>query len=365
MSEGGRLLGVDAARAVALTGMVATHTLPLTGPDGAPTLTGLLADGRSSALFAVVAGVGVALSTRGVDDVRSHAVAGAGLLVRGVLVGLLGLALVALRPPVAVILAYYGLLFVVAVPLLRMRAGALAAGAAVMVVAGPVLSHLLRAGLRDGPGPQAGLPALADPGQLLVTLSLTGYYPVLPWTAYLLAGMAVGRLDLRRPRTAAFLLAGGAALALVARVVAAVLRAGGQVPESSSRHFGSTPPGTWWWLAVDDPHSGTPLDLAHTTGTALAVIGLCLLLPRALLWLPAAVGAIPLTLYTAHVVWLAREPTEGGATLLRHLVAAVAVGVALELLGRRGPLETITGFPARRLRHHLLPRTRTSEPERG
>ncbi|MBW0119559.1 heparan-alpha-glucosaminide N-acetyltransferase domain-containing protein, partial [Pseudonocardia abyssalis] len=308
-----RLLGVDAARAVALAGMFATHTLPLADPDGSASLTGLVAHGRSSALFAVLAGVGIALSTRGLRGPRDHAAAGAGLLVRAVLVGLLGLALVGLDPPVAVILAYYALLFVVAVPLLRLRAGALAAGAAVMVVAGPVLSQVLRAGLPDGPGPQAGLGSLADPGQLLVTLVLTGYYPVLPWTAYLLAGMAVGRLDLRDRRVGGWLLGGGAALAVVAAAGSwwLVGVAGPALDERGVRHYGTTPVEAWWWLVVDAPHSGTPFDLAHTIGTALAVLGLGLLLPRAVAWLPAAVGAVPLTLYTGHVVWLAARPTEG------------------------------------------------------
>ena len=354
---GWRLVGVDAARAVALTGMFAAHTLPLVAGDGGESLTGLLADGRASALFAVLAGVGIALSTRGVTDARSHTAAGAGLVVRGLLVGLLGLALVGLRPPVAVILAYYGLLFLVAIPVLRVRAGALAAGAALMSVAGPVLSHVLRTGLPDGPGPQAGLGSLAEPGQLLVTLALTGYYPVLPWTAYLLAGMAVGRLDLRSPRVAAGLLGGGTAVAVLASVTSAVLVGIGAAAldpgELADRQYGSTPTDTWWWLVIDAPHSGTPLDLAHTTGTALAVLGLALLLARwapAVVWVPAAVGAIPLTLYALHVVLLEASPTQGTSTLLGHLAGAVLLGVLVRVTGVRGPLEALMAACARAAR---------------
>ena len=43
---------------------------------------------------------------------------------------------------------------------------------------------------------------------------------------------------------------------------------------------GTTPTGTWWWLATVAPHSGTPLDLAQTIGSAMAVIGVCLLVTR-------------------------------------------------------------------------------------
>lgn len=366
----GRIPGVDAARAVALVGMFATHIMPLEDDRGALTPTGLLADGRASALFAVLAGVGVALSTGGPDrprDARAHRAAAAGLLVRGLLVGLLGLWLVGFDAPVAVILPYYGLLFLVAVPVLRLPPGVLAGAAAAACVLAPVLSHLLRRGLPDGPGPQPRLDALGDPGGLFGTLALTGYYPVLPWTTYLLAGMAVGRLDLHRARTAARLGLGGAALASVATAGSAVLLGpvGGAAVLGSAaladRNYGSTPTDTWWWLAVDLPHSGTPFDLARTTGTALAVLGAALLLARwsrASVWGPAAVGAVPLTLYTAHVIALSAYPGTGGpaddAVLLWavHVLAAVAIGVGLRLLGRRGPLEAVVsaaGRSARRL----------------
>lgn len=363
-----RLAGVDAARAAALVGMACTHTLLLESPDGVPTPTGLIADGRSSALFAVLAGVGIALSTGGTTPPatgRAHAAAGAGLLVRAVLIGLLGLALAGLDPPVAVILAYYGLLFALAVPLLRLPAAVLGAGAAVLGVAMPVLSHLLRPGLPEGPGEQAVLGDLADPGGLLATLSLTGYYPVLPWTTYLLAGLAVGRLDLRRRGVAAGLLLGGGALAGAAVTGSALLlRVGGGALDAgdlAARQYGSTPTDTWWWLAVAIPHSGTPLDLAHTTGTALAVLGLALLVAGAvpaLTWVPAAVGAIPLTLYTAHVIALALYPAQGderASVLLTHLAVAVAVGVALRLAGRRGPLEALVGVASRAVRRVVSP----------
>jgi hypothetical protein len=362
-SRPARILGVDAARAVALVGMFATHILPLT-EDGAESLTGLLADGRSAALFAVLAGVGVALSTGGPDrpvTARTHLAAAAGLLVRGVLVGLLGLWLVVVDPPVAVILAYYGLLFVVATPLLRLPPAALAAGAVLAGGLAPVLSHLLRSDGPAGPGAQPGPAALADPGELLGTLAVTGYYPVLTWTTYLLAGMAVGRLDLRSTRLAAVLLAGGGAVAVLASAASALLLGpgGGATaigPAIAGRRYGTTPTDTWWWLALDAPHSGTPLNLAHTTGGALAVLGAMLLLARwarPVVWLPAAVGAVPLTLYALHVVAVTAYPGRGPddvALWLGHVLAATAIGVALRLAARRGPLEAAVSAAGRAAR---------------
>ena len=61
----GRLYGIDAARGLALLGMMATHLLPTfeSTAELAPTWVGLTFSGRASALFAVLAGVGLALST--------------------------------------------------------------------------------------------------------------------------------------------------------------------------------------------------------------------------------------------------------------------------------------------------------------
>ena len=182
-------------------------------------------------------------------------------MVRGVLVAIVGFALVELKPPVAVILAYYGLLFVLATPLLRLRAPVLGAAAAVWCVAGPALSHVLRAGRRAWPGDQPGFEALGAPAALLRELLLTGYYPVLPWLTYLLAGMAVGRLDLRSPRVAAALLGGGAGLAVAAWAGSALLLGpgGGAAvlgADLGERRYGTVPTDTWWWLAVEAPHTG-------------------------------------------------------------------------------------------------------------
>jgi hypothetical protein len=278
--------------------------------------------------------------------------------VRAVLVGLLGLALASLDPPAEVILAYYGLLFVVAIPLLRLPAWLLGACAALACALTPVLSMLLRQGVPVVVPPQPGLAALASPVHLVGTLALTGIYPVLTWTTYLLAGMAVGRLDLTSARIAGWLLAGGVVLAVAASVASALLlRAGGAAAIGRAalavNRYGITPTDTWWWLAVDSPHSGAPLDLALTTGTALAVLGAMLLLARCaapMSALPAAVGAVPLTIYTLHVLALAAYPDTGTALWLSHVAGAVVVGVAVRLAGRRGPLEGTVSAASRAAR---------------
>ena len=91
-----RLAGVDAARGLAVLGMVAVHVLPRTDDDGGPSLPYVLASGRAAAAFAVLAGVGVALATARTGEGR--ALQRGRLLVRAAAVGALGLTLGALEP---------------------------------------------------------------------------------------------------------------------------------------------------------------------------------------------------------------------------------------------------------------------------
>ena len=65
LTSGRRLLGVDVARALALIGMMSVHIFPAVGRDGSLHPAYLVAAGRSAALFATLAGVGLALTTGG------------------------------------------------------------------------------------------------------------------------------------------------------------------------------------------------------------------------------------------------------------------------------------------------------------
>jgi hypothetical protein len=360
----GRVVGLDMARCLALLGMMATHALVPVDEDGV-TFVQQLAGGRASALFALLAGVTLALTTGGTEPVRGpdRVARSAGLAVRALVVAAVGLALGHLDTGIAVILAYYGVLFLFGVPFLGLRARSLAVLSGIWLCVVPVLSHLLRPHL-PAPGydsPDFGM--LAAPGRLLSELLFTGYYPAVPWLAYLLAGMAIGRLDLSRARAAVTLLVPGLLLAaaswflsdaLLSRpAVTETLRRtydgarGGELSEVLAHGlFGTTPTGSWWWLAVRAPHSATPFDLAHTLGSAMVVIGVSLLLarlaPRTLAVVFGA-GAMTLTLYTAHVVMRTPQiwPGDGPDIFARHAVFALSVGALFRLRGVRGPLEAV------------------------
>lgn len=360
-----RLLGVDAARALALFGMMSVHITPSLTVSGDVSTAYELASGRASALFAVLAGVGLALASGGVNPPRGRALGAvaAGTVARALVLLLVGLTLGTFDSGVAVILAYYAVLFVVAVPFLGLRPSVLLPLGIVWLIGTPVLSQALRLQVDRGVPNNPTLESLADPGGLLLDITLTGYYPVLQWTAYMLIGLGIGRLRLSAPRMGWWLLAAGTAVAVGARVVSWFLleRAGGMaalISAGAGDHpianrqletaletgfFGVTPTTSWWWLAVAAPHSGTTFDLAYTTGVAVAVLGVMLLLGRVLgrgLWPLAAVGSMTLTLYSLHVILLATLiPRETPDALLIHILVAVAIAVPWRTFIGRGPLE--------------------------
>lgn len=363
----GRVVGVDVARCLALLGMMATHILPGV-VDGEVPLLQQLAGGRASALFAVLAGTSLVLvaGTRTPVGGRDWQAMAAGTAVRAALIGLIGLLLGEARSGIAVILVYYAVLFVVAVPFLRLSTGWLVGVTAGWLVLAPVLSHLVRDRLPPTTYDVPSLESLAAPVTLVRELTLTGYYPVFSWLPFVLAGMVIGRLDLRSTRTAAGLAAFGVWAVTVSRVISDALLALPDVRAELVRTFtgtgwqgdlsttlahglyGVTPTGSGWWLAVRAPHTATPFDLLMTIGSACLVLAVCLVLGRLLPRVCSVVfgaGALTLTLYAAHV--LARSKglwdADTMATLLGQSAVVLVVGAAVRWRGHRGPLEVLVG----------------------
>ncbi len=367
VSDAARLVGLDVARCLALLGMVATHVLEGRTPDGGLAATQWLAGGRASALFAVLLGVSLALVTGGRQPHRGVRLGrdAAGLVVRAALVAALGLALGDLETSIAVILTYYGVVILLALPFLAVPGRWLLGLAVVWAVAEPVVSQVVRPLLPERQLASPALDQLLEPGRLLGELVFTGYYPAAGWLAYALLGMGLGRLDLRRTTTAVRLLVVGLAAAVGATVLSRVLTAragftGEELDGIATGMFGQTPTDDGWrWLLVAAPHSTTPFDLVQTGGSALGVIGGCLLLVAAVgrrapvgervLAVAFGAGTATLSLYALHVVmrteavWPAEEP----ASLRWHLLVLLWLGALLVALGRRGPLETAVGFVPR------------------
>ncbi|MFP5365456.1 MAG: heparan-alpha-glucosaminide N-acetyltransferase domain-containing protein [Actinomycetes bacterium] len=376
--SGGRLHGIDAARGLALLGMMATHLLPTFESDASltPTWIGLTFSGRAAALFAVLAGVGLALSTGKHRPVQGPELGAArrGIALRALVIAAVGLTLGGLEVNLAIILVHYAVLFLCVLPFLGMGLKRLCAWAGGWILGSPVLAYLIRPWLLAAEPPlklghNPSWEDLGTPSRLLADLFFTGYYPVFQWLSYLLVGLVVGRLVLGRAMLPLFLLVAGSVVAVLAKTLGVtameswggrqaleeVLNSPGYPLDSvlQVNLTGIPQEGSWWWLASAAPHSGTTLDLLHTSGVAVAVIGACLLLGRLAEWvdldllLPLrGAGAMTLTLYTVHV-WVVSgfylKPLPSGWTedgmYFVQAAAAVVVGMVFVLLKWRGPLE--------------------------
>src|SRR4051812_18648762 len=291
-----RFLGVDVTRGVALLAMLATNVWEAFDDDGRLTLTGMTAIGRAATLFVMVAGISLAFISGGRRPVQGTArrAARANIAVRAVLIGTLGLALGYVSGEyVGMILTFYGMFFLLAIPLIGLRPRVLVGIAAVLVVVSPlILMATRRAGLEDAFDPLPTLTSpFTDPVDLLLLVLVTGFFPAVTYMAYICVGLAIGRLDLSSARVAIRLFVGGVVLAVAAWFLSWLLisRLGGLQALLALSEPGTTPAelvwdgdpvDSWWWLALRVHHSGTPLDMLGTLGSAMAVLGAVLLVCR-------------------------------------------------------------------------------------
>jgi uncharacterized protein len=360
MPASGRVEAVDLARGLALIGMMLVHVGPHWRGGDLP-VGDIIAGGRAAPLFALLAGVALSLvhdrDPRGAGSTRATCT-------RGALLVALGLALGSLHDmPVLIILAFYGLLIVVALPFRRLSTRALFVLGAVWAVAAPVL--LLWITIEHAPVDlsQAQLSDLRHPADLLAELLLWGAYPALVWFAYLLVGLAVGRLDLGRARVAWALVVSGAALAALTLLVGWVAIRAGALSDPLglgwqrlfAQSFG---PPRWDRLLLVGQHTSTPLNVLSVIGSALVVIGLAALAVRVpwarLVLTPVlAAGAMTLTLYTVHVLWAWRlhvgyldahggeYPPGSYRTWLLQVVVLCLAAVLWQRFVGKGPLEWV------------------------
>jgi uncharacterized membrane protein len=379
----GRLIGIDAARGLALIGLMAVHIFPdeIEG-TGEPTLAWTLFSGDSAALFALLAGVGLALSTGGSTPHQGRRMRADrwGVAARAVAIGAIGLVISAILPwdpPANVILTYYAAFFLLAIPFLHMRPRTLFLSAAVFALVSPVLLQQVGPSLPESSAWNHTVVTLVtEPLGTASELLLTGNYPALAYMTYVLVGLGLGRLDLHSPKIQARIAGAGATLAALATIVSYLLVrvAGGYQALLASSDmdrseldwaltFGNEEiqDGSAWWLTVATPHSNTTLGLASSLGMALLVTGVFLLIAHhgtRPLMLLAAMGSMTLTLYSAHLIALAPEVHYDDPALwfVLHLAAASAFAWFWHRRFGQGPLERGVAAIARSARQRVLDR---------
>ncbi|MGJ9407465.1 hypothetical protein ACHABQ_14230, partial [Nesterenkonia aurantiaca] len=245
---------------------------------------------------------------------------------------------------------------------LHMGPKALFASAAVFGILSPMLTQNLAGELPAWSSYNPTfIDVLTEPGAVASQLLLTGTYPALPYMAYLLVGLGLGRLDLRETAVQFRVLVVGVGVTIFAYSTSSVLlyALGGYQRLLSTSGMSeyeldqvliwgpdSLPASTGWWLAITTPHTNTPLAIMASLGVSLMVLGVFLLIaPKVGKWLLplSAMGAMTFTLYTAHLVALSIEVHYGQPYLwfVIHLVAAAVFAMIWQRSLGQGPLEKV------------------------
>ncbi|HEV2761110.1 MAG TPA: DUF418 domain-containing protein [Acidimicrobiales bacterium] len=328
-----RLIGIDAARALAFGGMLLAHfaaSRRSTDPGWLQAVDNA-ADGRAAPLFCLLLGVGAGLlAAKGTSD--------GGFVRRGLVLFGLGLFVWPFVDNVYLILPHYGILLALFPLVRRMPTRWLlpAAGVAFLLPS-LVVATMGDLGLRSA-GQPSTYAELLDAPTVLSGLLWTGGYPLIGWAGFVLVGAWVVRLRLGDARTQWALLLGSVAVVAAQPLMAAAYRAfDGSSFLDSVAHSNQT---AWYTLAA---------------ATSVAVVPGCLIVARraaAVVRSIVPLGQMALTAYLAHLLvgemvvfpWLQSSTP----SLAVQVAVATAVFAGFALAARawlaehgRGPVERV------------------------
>lgn len=386
---------LDAARALAIIGMLLAH---ISAYIELPAPVQLLVSGRSAIMFAVLAGVSTTLIARS-GAVTDHERLGfinsssaRNLLVRAAILLLIGLTLPLISAGPIIILATYAVLYMLAIPVLRLSTRTIAVLTLVTAIVTPILSFWLRVTWPDTGEEVAigGVPTVLSftsvDGILqgLRQLLFDGMYPVLTWIPFLLAGIVIGRLVLNSKFTVGLSASVGAFMALIGYGTSWFLV---HATDLMSQHlviyrqldpsfatasdeelldkfgtlayanFGVTDTNDARNLLFAAHHSGSITEIIGGIGfTLLVLTGLALLERYAAPVLAPfrTLGKMPLTYYVAHVIGFlvlmltATTAPSLGMCLVFFIVIPMVFAAVWFHFFRRGPLEAVLHAAARR-----------------
>jgi uncharacterized membrane protein YeiB len=344
-----RIIGYDVARAFAILAMIIDHCAQALGPTQPTgwggTLLGLI-DGRASAIFVVLAGVGVTLLNRRQSAAEIREV----LFRRGAFLLAIGFINQAIWP--GDVLRLFGITMMAAGFLVGLSSRALLATAVAVVLTFPVLWVCFDYNDRWDWNTYA-YRGLWTPGGAARNIFYDGFRPVIPWAGLLILGMWIGRLDSTRASVRRGMLLWGVGLTAATETLSHValrlwLAHPGNVSEDTIRSIcetGSMPP--------------MPVFVLTVVGTALTVISLALMASHR--WPGArvtsaliATGQMALTWYLFHIsvgaLWVRKRGWHSFGSVTNGILVGIAFFVGLVLLSalwkrrfkfKYGPMEWV------------------------
>jgi len=213
-----RVTGFDLARALAVFGMVIVNfKVAMNADTGNPFLLGFAAlfEGRASALFVMLAGIGITFITRKAKASQDHGLilqSRLSLIKRGLLLVVVGL----LFTPVweADILHFYGFYFLIAAALFTLNDKKLLIAVLLFVLAFPLLMTFLDYE-KNWIWASLTYENFWSVDGMIRHIVFNGFHPIFPWAAFLLFGMWLGRQNLANDLVRGRLLIGSSVTLLV------------------------------------------------------------------------------------------------------------------------------------------------------
>ncbi|GHD09782.1 heparan-alpha-glucosaminide N-acetyltransferase domain-containing protein [Zhihengliuella salsuginis] len=280
----GRIGALDAARGVAILGMLYAHAAPVLGTSPLPVKALAAATQVTAPLFVVLAGMSIGLMTGGAEPPASGAERRAMRLQqlrRAVALVVIGVLLWWIGSPIAVVIDSIGIVLLLAIPLLFCPRAVIAGVGAAALVLSP-----LAQGWAASPDVVVFLTGNPVLERLASWLVAGPHYWALLFLPFLAAGLVAARTDLRRSSAPGRLAAAGGIGVLAGAAV-----------------------GAWGGMSIH-PGSTTVAGNLVALGCALLVIAALLQIER----LPAtaglvgrwnplvAAGRMPLTVYSLQII---------------------------------------------------------------
>lgn len=298
-----RVWGLDAARGIAVVGMLLLHGLAPNELASVPLLATLAGENRPQMLFAVIDGVCLGLLS---GHEKERSAARRGIVVRAVALVALGLYLSSLNSGVVIILDYYGIYFILATPLLFLHRRTLLATSVVLALAGHGLVDFVFWFIGGVNAYFALPPIFHQPLEWL----LFGPYPAATWLSYVLLGLWAQRAGLLSPRRNTLRVACALMVALCA---------------GAAKSFTALAP--WMQATLVDLAAGAAaISVVWTSVYVFEYVSRHV--PTLVIRASVCLGVVPLSSYVLHVMLLACVAAAGGVSSTRSIETYVLISVA-------------------------------------
>lgn len=294
-----RIIGIDVARALAVIGMVIVNFKLVIGNAGGgwPAAFASLFDGKAAATFVVLAGLGLALMTNTALNQEKWRRARKRIFKRAAFLFLVGLSYYWIWP--ADILHFYGVYMLIALLLINQRPRLILGVAIALILIYPLL--LLLWDYETG----------WDFQQLTYTdfwtlpgffrnLFYNGFHPVIPWTAFMLWGVWLGKQDLHNDAFVRKALRVSLAVFFTLQIASSGLI--GLLANDNAAVREQLVP-----ILGPPPMPPMPIYMFNGIAIATAVISACILIAKrfennAIVQALKKTGQLALTFYVAHVI---------------------------------------------------------------